>query len=139
MKTKVAFVLVVLFILTACGSATEMQTPIANDPVMPITGAFVVNDHADARDFVVRHIVAFYSLEEPIEWVVQGEYPDSSGDGTTIIFTNLDWWVQVDAADLGLECIVYYVNADYSGKPGFHWEGSVDACGRIREDVADYK
>ena len=56
-----------------------------------------------------------------------------------MIFTTDEWWVQADAADLGLECIVYFVTADYSSDPGFHWEGSVDACGRIREDVAEYK
>lgn len=115
--------------VSACGGATDSTSPLPTaQPAGP-------SEPAAARDAVVAYLAEKYAGQGPaagMDWTEQHTTPEGVVGGEKYEYTARAWTITVSYPVVAPENVIYAVVAA-DRTTGFHWEGEVDATGRVTE------
>jgi hypothetical protein len=91
-----------------------------------------------ARDIALGYVAEHYDAQPPasgLTWAEERSIPEVWTGAGTCDYAVEDWLVQVYFPMMPSETVVYLVIIANQAT-GFHWEGHVDAAGRVEEPLA---
>ncbi len=137
MKSKLSTLglVIILSALTfsGCGPATPQPTEIPT--ATPTQAAVEAPDPVRARDAALAYVSERYGEQAPalgLAWTEELTTPEGLVGSTTYQYTAEDWVVTVSYPIVRPDLTVYQVGVA-NDATGFHWEGQVDAAGRVTQ------
>ncbi len=137
MKSKSCTLVLLLTVgalnFSGCGPATPQPTEIPT--ATPTQAAVEAPDPVRARDAALAHVSERYGEQAPalgLAWTEELTTPEGLVGLTTYQYTAEDWVVTVSYPIVRPDLTVYQVVVA-NDATGFHWEGQVDAAGRVTQ------